>query len=125
MVKLYGYPPCNSCKKAKEWLEEQGETVEFIDMVKEVPLQETLEKWVKESGLPLRHFFNTSGQKYRALGLKDQVDGYTLESACRVLSTDGMLIKRPIVVDEKGHFLTIGFNKNDYKGVFTSWKNNV
>lgn len=120
MLRLYWYPKCSTCKNAKNWLEEQGKDVEFVDMIKEVPSKEKLEKWVKESGLPVRRFFNTSGQKYRALGLKDKVDGYTLEEACQVLSTDGMLIKRPILVDNEDHFLTIGFHENDYEGVFAS-----
>lgn len=119
MVTLYWYPKCSTCKKAKKWLEKHNKEVEFIDMIKEVPTAEKLEKWLKESGLPVRRFFNTSGQKYRALGLKDKIDGYTLEKACQVLSTDGMLIKRPILVEDD-HFLAIGFNENEYEGVFAS-----
>lgn len=119
MLPLYWYSKCSTCKNAKKWLEEHGKKVELIDMIKEVPAKEELEKWVKESELPIRRFFNTSGKKYRALGLKDKVDGYTLEEACQVLSTDGMLIKRPILV-KNDHFLTIGFNENEYEGVFAS-----
>jgi len=124
LLTLYGYPKCSRCKNAKKWLETQSKEVTFVDMIEEVPSKEQLEKWIKESDLPFRRFFNTSGQKYRALGLKDKIDGYTLEEACQVLSTDGMLIKRPILVKDN-HFLAIGFNENDYKGVFTSWKSNV
>lgn len=120
MLKLYGYLRCSTCKKAQNWLQAQGEPFEFVDIIKETPTQKQLIIWVKESGLPVRRFFNTSGQKYRALGLKEQMDRYTLEEACQVLSTDGMLIKRPILVDDKDHFLTIGFNENDYEGVFAS-----
>ncbi|AYW47551.1 hypothetical protein C7K38_03675 [Tetragenococcus osmophilus] len=120
MIKLYGYWRCSTCKKAQNWLQAKGETFEFVDIIKETPTQKQLIKWMKESELPARRFFNTSGQKYRALGLKELVDRYTLEEACQVLSTDGMLIKRPILIDDKDHFLTIGFNENDYEGVFAS-----
>lgn len=119
-MRLYGYSRCSTCQKAKNWLQAQGEPFEFVDMVKEPPTKEQLMKWIQESTLPTRRFFNTSGKKYRALGLKEQVDRYTLEEACQILSTDGMLIKRPILVDDRDHFLTIGFNENDYGGIFAS-----
>lgn len=118
MVTLYWYPKCSTCKDAKKWLEAYGETVETIDMIQQVPDAKLLEKWVTESGLPIRRFFNTSGIKYRELGLKDKIDGYTLEEACQVLATDGMLIKRPILVKD-GHFLTNGFKEDVYKGVLS------
>ena len=116
LVTLYWYPKCSTCRDAKKWLESQGQVVETIDMIQEVPSPELLAQWVQESDLPIRRFFNTSGVKYRALGLKDKIDGYTLEEACQLLATDGMLIKRPILVKD-GHFLVNGFKEKEYGGV--------
>lgn len=116
MYTLYWYPRCGTCKNAKGWLDEHEVKFELIDMIKQVPTAEQLEKWLQESGLPIRRFFNTSGQKYRQLGLKDKVDGYTLREACQLLATDGMLIKRPILIKD-GHFKAIGFKENSYEGV--------
>ncbi|HLQ39636.1 MAG TPA: arsenate reductase family protein [Tetragenococcus sp.] len=117
MYTLYWYPRCGTCKKAKKWLDGHDVKFELVDMIKEVPSAQQLEKWIEESQLPIRRFFNTSGQKYRALGLKNQVDGFTLKEACQLLTTDGMLIKRPILVKED-HFIAIGFKENIYEGVF-------
>ena len=116
MFTLYWYPKCSTCKNAKKWLENHGQSVETIDMIQQVPDAQLLAAWIKESGLPIRRFFNTSGMKYRELGLKDKIDDLTLEAACQILATDGMLIKRPILVKD-GHFLVNGFKENDYKGV--------
>ncbi len=116
MVTLYWYPKCSTCRDAKKWLENHGQQVETVDMIQEVPAAQLLEKWISESGLPLRRFFNTSGMKYRELGLKDKIDNYTLAEACQVLATDGMLIKRPILVKD-GRFLLNGFKEKEYEGV--------
>ena len=116
MVTLYWYPKCSTCRDAKKWLENHGQQVETVDMIQEVPAAQLLEKWISESGLPLRRFFNTSGMKYRELGLKDKIDNYTLAEACQVLATDGMLIKRPILVKD-GRFLLNGFKEKEYEGL--------
>ena len=116
MITLYWYPKCSTCRDAKKWLEAQGHTVETVDMIQEVPDAKLLEKWMSESELPMRRFFNTSGMKYRELGLKDQINDFTMEEACAVLATDGMLIKRPILVKD-GQFLTNGFKEADYEKV--------
>ena len=116
MVTLYWYPKCSTCRDAKKWLENHGQQVETVDMIQEGPAAQLLEKWISESGLPLRRFFNTSGMKYRELGLKDKIDNYTLAEACQVLATDGMLIKRPILVKD-GRFLLNGFKEKEYEGV--------
>lgn len=116
MLTFYEYPKCSTCQKAKKWLITHGHSIEAIDLVKQVPDARMLEGWIKESGLPIRRFFNTSGIKYRELGLKDKVEEYTLEEACQILATDGMLIKRPILVRD-GHFLVNGFKEKDYEGV--------
>ena len=93
------YPKCTTCKKAKKWLDDHG--VEYVDrhIVEDNPTAGELAAWQARSGLPLRRFFNTSGMKYRELGVKAMLDaGMTDEEAFALLATDGMLVKRPIVV---------------------------
>lgn len=95
------YPKCSTCKKAKKWLDDHG--VEYIDrhIVEQNPTAEELAAWQKLSGLPLRRFFNTSGMKYRELGVKEKLDaGMTDVEAFALLATDGMLVKRPLVVTD-------------------------
>ena len=95
------YPKCTTCKKAKKWLDEHG--VEYVDrhIVEDNPTAAELAEWHERSGLPLRRFFNTSGMKYRELGVKAMLDaGMTDEEAFALLATDGMLVKRPIVVTD-------------------------
>ena len=93
------YPKCTTCKRAKKWLDEHG--VEYSDrhIVEENPTAAELKSWAERSGLPLRRFFNTSGMKYRELGIKAKLDaGMTDEEAYELLATDGMLVKRPLIV---------------------------
>lgn len=93
------YPKCTTCKKAKKWLDEHG--VEYVDrhIVEDNPAAAELAEWHERSGLPLRRFFNTSGMKYRELGIKAKLDaGMTDEEAYELLATDGMLVKRPLIV---------------------------
>ena len=93
------YPKCTTCKKAKKWLDEHG--VEYVDrhIVEDNPTAGELAAWQARSGLPPRRFFNTSGMKYRELGVKAMLDaGMADEEAFALLATDGMLVKRPIVV---------------------------
>lgn len=116
MFTLYWYPKCSTCRDAKKWLEAHGQQVETIDMISQPPAPKLLQQWMEESDLPMRRFFNTSGMKYRELGLKDQIDTFTLEEASQVLASDGMLIKRPILVKD-GKFLLNGFKENEYEGV--------
>ncbi len=95
------YPKCSTCKKAKKWLDDHG--VEYTDrhIVEQNPTAEELAAWQELSGLPLRRFFNTSGMKYRELGVKEKLDaGMTDAEAFALLATDGMLVKRPLVVTD-------------------------
>lgn len=95
------YPKCSTCKKAKAWLDEHG--VEYIDrdIVTDNPTADELATWIARSGLPLRRFFNSSGMKYRELGLKARLDaGMTDQECCELLATDGMLVKRPLLVGD-------------------------
>lgn len=116
MVTLYWYPKCSTCRDAKKWLEAAGYEVETIDLVKETPAPETISQWLSQTDLPIRRFFNTSGMKYRELGLKDFVNDYTIEEASQKLNSDGMLLKRPILVKDQ-QFLTNGFNAEAYEGI--------
>lgn len=104
------YPKCSTCKKAKAWLDAHG--VGYVDrhIVEDNPTAEELEAWQARSGLPLRRFFNTSGMKYRELGVKAKLDaGMSDEDARALLATDGMLVKRPIVV--AGDTVLVGFRE--------------
>lgn len=95
------YPKCTTCKKAKAWLDSHG--IEYVDrhIVEDNPTAEELAAWHRTSGLPVRRFFNTSGMKYRELGIKAKLDaGMTDEECYELLATDGMLVKRPLVVGE-------------------------
>lgn len=106
------YPKCSTCKKAKKWLDEHG--VEYTDrhIVEDNPTAEELASWQERSGLPLRRFFNTSGMKYRELGLKAKLDaGMSDEDAFALLATDGMLVKRPLVVINDGEQVLVGFRE--------------
>ena len=108
------YPKCSTCKKAKKWLDEHG--VEYVDrhIVEENPAAVELAAWHKMSGLPVRRFFNTSGMKYRELGIKAKLDaGMSDEECFDLLATDGMLVKRPLVVGEG--FVLVGFKEPEWE----------
>lgn len=108
------YPKCSTCKKAKAWLDAHG--IDYVDrhIVEENPTAQELAAWQAKSGLPLRRFFNTSGQKYRALGVKAQLDaGMSDLDAFELLASDGMLVKRPLVVAES--FVLVGFKEAEWE----------
>lgn len=92
------YPPCSTCKKAKAWLEAHGIAYTDRHIKEENPSYEELKLWYERSGLPLKKFFNTSGLLYKSLNLKDRLPSMTEEEQLRLLATDGMLVKRPLVV---------------------------
>lgn len=105
------YPKCSTCKKAKKWLDEHG--VEYIDrhIVEDNPRADELAAWQQRSGLPVRRFFNTSGMKYRELGIKAKLDaGMSDGEAFALLATDGMLVKRPLVVTDDT--VLVGFKED-------------
>lgn len=94
------YPPCTTCKKAKKWLDDNQIVYEARHIKENNPTYEELKTWYDKSGLPLKKFFNTSGIQYRALELKDRLPGMSEEEQLRLLASDGMLVKRPLVVTE-------------------------
>ncbi|KGR78194.1 arsenate reductase family protein [Ureibacillus manganicus] len=115
-VQFIQYPRCTTCKKAQKWLEENGVNYEAIHIVEQTPSKEQLETLWKTSGLPLKKFFNTSGQKYKSLGLKDKLVTMSESEQLELLASDGMLIKRPIVSD--GTKVTLGFKEQEFEEVW-------
>ena len=107
------YPPCTTCKKAKKWLDDNGVVYEARHIKEMNPTYEELKAWYEKSGLPLKKFFNTSGIQYRALELKDKLPAMTEEEQLRLLSTDGMLVKRPLVVT--GSVVLTGFKAEEWE----------
>ena len=107
------YPPCSTCRKAKDWLDAHG--IEYTDrhIRDNSPTYEELMHWHRVSGLPVKKFFNTSGLLYRSLGLKEKLPAMTAEEQLRLLATDGMLVKRPIVV--KGNAVLVGFREKEWE----------
>ena len=103
------YPKCSTFKKAKNWLESNGVEFEDRHIVENNPTAEELKVWYDKSGLPLKKFFNTSGLKYKELGLKDKLPNMTEEEQLNLLGTDGMLVKRPLVIGDD--FVLIGFKE--------------
>lgn len=112
---FYWYPKCSTCKKAKAWLDAHQIAYQAVDMVQETPTAQTIETWLTNTDLPMRRLFNTSGMKYRELGLKTKIDDFSIEQASELLSTDGMLIKRPLLVKED-QVVTVGYNEKTYEG---------
>lgn len=107
------YPPCSTCQKAKKWLDANGIDYEDRHIKLENPTYEELKEWYEISGLPLKKFFNTSGLLYKSMNLKEKLPAMTQEEQLRLLASDGMLVKRPIVVKE-GLVLT-GFKEADWE----------
>lgn len=112
MLFLY-YPPCTTCKKAQAWLETRGLAYTPRHIKEANPTYEELKHWYEISGLPLKRFFNTSGLQYKALGLKDKLPTMTEEEQLRLLATDGMLVKRPLIVTDDDVVLT-GFKEDQW-----------
>ena len=108
------YPPCSTCKKAKAWLDAHGIAYTARHIKEENPTYEELKGWFTSSGLPLKKFFNTSGLVYKALELQDKLPGMSEEEQLQLLATDGMLVKRPLVVLEDGTVLT-GFREKEWE----------
>lgn len=96
---VIGYPKCTTVQKAKKWLDENGYTYEERNIKEERPTYEELKEWHKMSGLPIKKLFNTSGLVYKSLNLKDKLPDMTEDEQLRLLATDGMLVKRPIIID--------------------------
>lgn len=106
------YPKCSTCKKAEKWLKDHG--VEYVSrhIKEDNPTREELEQWIARSGLPVKRFFNTSGMLYREMGLKDKLADMPEEEQIALLATDGMLVKRPLLVTEDD--VKAGFKESEW-----------
>ncbi len=106
------YPPCSTCQKARKWLDANEISYDDRHIKEQNPSYEELKAWYEKSGLPLKKFFNTSGLLYKSLGLKDKLPAMSEDEQLKLLATDGMLVKRPIVVGE--NFVLTGFKEADW-----------
>ena len=113
MVKFICYPKCTTCQKAKKWLDSNGIEYELRDIKLENPKLSELAEWHKKSGLPLRRFFNTSGLLYRSLDLKNKLPEMTDDEMLTLLASDGMLVKRPLLVCDD--LVLIGFKEAEWE----------
>lgn len=109
------YPKCTTCKKARTWLDEHGISYEYRDIREENPTYAELKAWYDKSGVPIKRFFNTSGMQYKALSLKDRLPEMGETEQLTLLATDGMLVKRPLLVAED--FVLIGFKIDQWEQV--------
>ena len=112
MNKLYCYPRCTTCKKAVKWLEENGIDYEYKHIVEETPSKEDIKKYYKESGLPLKRFFNTSGNVYKELNLKEKLAEMSEDEQFELLVSNGMVLKRPLLVGKD--FVLVGFKEAEW-----------
>lgn len=112
---LIWYPKCSTCQRAKAWLDSKGISYELRHIVEDSPSYEELASWHLGSGLPLKRFFNTSGLVYKSLELKDKLPQMTQEEQLRLLSSNGMLVKRPLLVG--GDFVLVGFREQEWERV--------
>lgn len=106
------YEKCSTCKKARKWLDGRGAAYDVRPIKEQNPTEEELRRWQKMSGLPLKKFFNTSGQLYKALQLKDKLPAMSEEEQLALLATDGMLVKRPILIGDG--FVLVGFQEAEW-----------
>ncbi len=107
------YPKCSTCRKAKKWLDENNIEYESRHIIEDNPTADELREWWEISGLPLKRFFNTSGMKYRELKLKDKLPDMSEDEQLELLSTDGMLVKRPILVGDD--VVLVGFKVKEWE----------
>ena len=113
------YPPCSTCKKARKWLDDHGISYTARHIKEENPTYEELKHWLEISGMPVKKFFNTSGLVYKSMELKDKLPTMSIDEQLRLLSSDGMLVKRPLVVTEDGKVLT-GFREKEWEDTLLS-----
>ena len=107
------YPPCSTCKKAKNWLDSHQISYTDRHIKEQNPTKEELSLWYEQSGLPLKKFFNTSGLIYKSMGLKDKLADMTVDEQLNLLASDGMLVKRPIVIGDS--FILVGFKESEWE----------
>ncbi len=113
MIEFICYLKCTTCQRAKKWLDDNGIEYEFRDIKEDNPSLEELTVWYKMSGQPLKKFFNTSGLLYKSMQLKDKLSTMSDEEQLKLLATDGMLVKRPLVIGED--FVLVGFKESEWE----------
>lgn len=112
---LVWYPKCSTCQKAKKWLESNHISFEERHIVEETPTKEELEKWITQSGLETKKFFNTSGLKYKELNLKEKLPNMSKQEKIELLANNGMLIKRPLFIYDK--IVLVGFKEKEWENL--------
>ena len=112
MIKFICYPKCTTCQKAKKWLDDNKIEYEFRDIKLANPTSDELAEWHRKSGLPLKKFFNTSGLLYKSLDLKNKLPTMSDDEMLKLLATDGMLVKRPLLIGD--NLVIVGFRENEY-----------
>ena len=115
MIKFICYPKCTTCQKAKKWLDDNKLEYERRDIKLDKPTLDELTVWYKKSGLPLKRFFNTSGLLYKSLDLKNKLPDMTEDEMLRLLASDGMLVKRPLLIGED--FVSVGFKESEWSEI--------
>lgn len=118
MIQFFGYPKCSTCNKASKWLNENGIEFENNHIVETPPSVKLIKEMLATTNIELTKLFNTSGTKYRELQLKDKLPSMTKEEQIKILASDGMLVKRPLVFN--GEYLTLGFKEEEFAHI---WKN--
>ena len=113
MLKFICYPKCTTCQKAGKWLDENKAVYQLRNIKEKNPTLEELNTWYNKSGLPLKRFFNTSGLLYKSLDLKNKLPEMSEEEMLKLLATDGMLVKRPILIGDD--FVLVGFKESEWK----------
>ena len=113
MIKFICYPKCTTCQKAKKWLDDNRVEYELRDIKLDNPTQDELTEWHKKSGLLLKKFFNTSGLLYKSLDLKNKLTSMSDDEMLKLLASDGMLVKRPLLVGDD--FVLVGFKETEWK----------
>jgi len=116
LISFYGYPGCGTCRKAEKWLKAHHVPYTYIHIVEAPPTKVELKQYLDQSGLPIKKFFNTSGRRYRELGMKDKLNDASEDELLNWLSSDGMLIKRPITTDQEN--VTVGFDDTKFAEVW-------
>ena len=115
MLKFICYPKCTTCQKAKKWLDDNNIAYELRDIKAENPTHDELEAWKEKSGLPTKKFFNTSGLLYKSMNLKSELPKMSDDEMLKLLSTDGMLVKRPLLI--ASDFVLVGFNEAEWNKI--------
>ena len=115
MIEFICYPKCTTCQKAKKWLDDNKIEYELRDIKEDNPSLEELTTWYKMSGLPLKKFFNTSGLLYKSMEFKNKLPAMTEEEQLKLLASEGMLVKRPLIIGE--NFVLVGFRETEWKDI--------